>query len=351
VVLLEPTERKELAMTRFRPAALLAEELGIQLGASPSGRINDDGLARVSDYVSGRADLRHYKPFAWNDPAFWLVDASQQERSQFFAIGTAINFRFWRMVSGRVEASSGTLAGSRLSGAMYMWRCLRLALERGLPLLDAKFLAEFSMDSYRTVFKDDHGRLVIDTGVNDRIKNLRDLGQRLLRRWDGEFWNVVRASQGNLLSFCRLSRRFRAFDDPLYKLTMLNVILHSGSGLSAFDRAPLPAIDYHLVKQMLRQGVVEPDASLGERLMERGRLTRQEAYELRRLTLLAFIRLSDITGVPGHVLDNLWWGNRTKCLDVKPVCSVPPIAASCPFLNVCSQVIQYGMPLENTRYY
>jgi len=162
---------------------------------------------------------------------------------------------------------------------------------------------------------------------------------------------VVVAAGGSLVRFCELSREFRAFDDPLCKLTMLNVILHTGSGLTQFDRDPLPAIDYHLVKQMLRHGVVVPVAPLREKLVRRRYLTHGEASELRRPTLMAFLRIADATHVPGHILDNKWWGNRNKCLTEGPVCTAPSTASECPFLAVCGRLTDLGMPLERTRYY
>ena len=333
-------------------AAQLADALGIDMRESPTARIDQHALGAIVHYLDKRQDLRDRTAYAWDDSRFWLVDAPASDRSQYFAIGAAINFRFWRLKHGVVDPARGTVQGTSYSGAMYMWRCLRRALDDNrVPLLDASFLARFSAADYATLFQDDAGQVPIDTAVAERIANLRNLGQVLVNRWNGSFFHMTSACGGALIDFCRASHEFRAFDDPLMKLTMLNVILHSGSGVAQFDRDPLPAIDYHLVKQMVRHGVVEPAAATTEKLIHRERLSASEAHELRRMTLVAFVRLCDETGIPGPILDNLWWGNRTKCLDKAPVCSSPATAGSCPFVRVCNKFVDMGTPLERTRYY
>lgn len=333
-------------------AERLVELLRIDLTPSDLVSVDHSALCTMAKKVLGRPDLTTRRPFSWDDPTYWLVAASPRERSQYFAVGTAINFRFWRVRSGRIVPAQGIIEGQTLAGAMYMWRCLRLAVENGrLPLLDAEFLAGMTEADFIAIFSDDTGRNPLDIALMDRIANLRDLGRRLCVKWDGDFWNVIQASAGDLATFCTLSRQFRAFDDSLAKLTMLNAILHVGSGLALFNCDPLPAIDYHLVKQLLRQGVLIPIPRLRDKLVDRQRLTRLEASELRRVALGAFLELGRQTGLSGNILDNMWWGNRRVCSDLEPACTNKITAVNCPFLKTCAQLTDMGMPLEHTRYY
>lgn len=330
----------------------LAKQLGIDVKSSDMVRIDDEVLSRMAGHVLDRPDLTSRRPFAWDDPAYWLIQAPPRDRSQYFAVGVAINFHFWRLTSAHVTPVQGTIDGQNLTGAMYMWRCLRRATERGqLPVLDAGFLERMTVADYNAIFADDNGRNPLDAGATDRMANLRDLGRKLTATWGGHFWNVVRASEGSLVSFCSLSQQFRAFDDPLLKLTMLNVILHTGSGLTSFDADPLPAIDYHLVKQLLRHGVLVPIPTVRDKLIGRRRLTAREASELRRMALLAFLEIASRTGLSGHILDNVWWGNRQVCSEEAPACTNPATAAKCPFLTACNRLTEFGMPLERTRHY
>jgi hypothetical protein len=148
------------------------------------------------------------------------------------------------------------------------------------------------------------------------------------------FYNVAQASERSIVAFAQFTAEFRAFDDPIFKLTMVNAIVHSGSGVYEFRDEPLPAIDYHLLRQALRQGMVVPNDGVGQRLREGVVLSTAEASELRRVALLAFVKLSTETGLSGEVIDNLYWLNR----------------ADDEFLRECTQA-EYGLPLELTRYY
>jgi hypothetical protein len=282
----------------------------------------------------------------------YAVDRSEVERSQFFAIGNAINFRYWDKVGGQVVRAKGVKRGQEFAGAMYMWRCLQVALDDGrYPLLSASYLANLTVSDFAAIFSDDHGQNPLQIGEDERLTNLRDLGQRLVAKWNGQFFELVKTAQGSLVSFAQLSQDFRAYDDSCYKLTMVNAILHSGSGLVSWDADPLPGIDYQLLKQLLRIGVMTPATRITAKLQRQELLSSDEAYELRRTALRAFATMSTMTGLSGELLDNRFFMNRRKCDDERPVCLDPRTASECPFYGPCEERIAFTIPLEMTRYY
>lgn len=291
--------------------------------------------------------LRDATPVAekWDDPVFWNVDSTPEERCQYLAIGNSINFRFWAKAGDKIIPSAGPLAGETFRGSMYMWRRLRLAVDRGQLPLDAGWLARLTEEQFSGAFADDQGRLPLAPGMADRIANLRDLGARLSESWDGQFINVIRASGGSLERFATLCSEFRAFDDPVRKLTMVNAIMLTGSGLAEFDTKPLPGIDYHLVKQALRQELVTPSADLRAKLASRMYLEAGESLALRSAVLTALVEVAERAGISTDVLDNLYWLNRTICGDERWLCP------SCPFEQACAKRTELGRPLELTRYY
>ncbi len=330
----------------------LALQLGVDRSPSTFVEIDTRALAAVVDHIRENDDFRAYARFRWDDPTFWHPEGSVAERSQYFAIGNAINFRFWQLVEGDVVPSSGVLGGQRLTGAMYMWRCLRRCLDNSrLPLFQASFLSSLTEEQFDEIFADDFGINPLAVARDDRILNLRDLGHQLERDWAGRFYNLVKATKGSLTEFARFSGGFRAFDDPLFKLTMVNTILHLGSGIVEFDAEPLPGIDYHLLKQALRQGVLVPNRSIAKKLEKQLLLSEHEGYELRRAALNAFVDISAGAVLSGEVLDNRWWWNRLKCRTYDPICLDPKSAGECPFFGPCAQRTKLGMPLEETRYY
>jgi len=332
--------------------AELAEALDVDNAASEIVAVNRDQLAAISDQVRGRPDFHEFSPAKWDDAAFWNVEDSPVQRSQFMAIGTAINFRFWELVDGRMLPTAGEIEGKSYRGAMFMWRALRRFRDRERDrFFAAATWADITKDQFEEIFRDEVGRNPLAPGLEERVANLRDLGGRLAEDWDGWFFNLVQSSDASLVRFSRLCASIRAFDDPLYKLTMLNAILHSGSGIYQFHDEPLPAIDYHLVRHALRQGILVPNESIEAKLKNARLLHDFEASELRRVALAVFVELSARTQISGEILDNKFWLNRVNCTDEAPVCTNPETASLCPFFGACAQITDFGRPLELTRYY
>jgi hypothetical protein len=329
----------------------VVERIGIDLAPTGEAAVDHAALRRLANLISAAPSIGGAAPAKWDDPLFWDASDTPERRSQNMAIGNAINFRFWVVEGGEIIGQGGVLDGDSFTGSMYMWRALRRAIGRGVPVLDAAFLAAITDQQFDEVFSDDDGRNPLDVGRDQRIANLRDLGGRLVEDWSGQFLNAARASGHSIVEFSRLSRTFRAWDDPVQKLTMVNAIMHAGSDVYTFDDDPLPGIDYHLVKQLVRQGAVVPSQDVARKMLRNELLTSDEASGLRRACLSALVALSTMTGVSGAVLDNRYWLNRANCTDLAPVCTNPATAARCPFLSACDRRVGSSRPLELTRYY
>ena len=317
----------------------------VEADPAATAAIGSEQVAAVAAVLRRRFGGSTPQPATWDNPLFWNVDASRADRCQFLAVGNAINFRFWTLADGQVLASAGPVDGESFRGAMYLWRRLRVGVDRGEFELNAKWLSGLTAESLERAFRDDDGVCPLSPGLADRADNLKDLGTRLLDTWDGEFVNVVDAANGSLTRFAELSAMFRAWDDPVRKLTMVNAIMLAGSGLTVFDEDPLPGIDYHLVKQAVRQGLVVPPQTLRDKLRDRQFLTPTESLELRQATLAALLQVAAASGISTAVIDNIYWGNGRICDERNPACP------ECPFQEACPQLIDLGRPLELTRYY
>lgn len=324
----------------------LAEQCGIELAPHPRVSIHPDAVVDLARILVSAAESEGREPYAWDDPKFWPVEDDAATRSQLLAVGNAMNFRFWRRSSdGIITPMSGALQGEVLTGSMYLWRKLRLALNEGVPLSDAQYLGSMDPDTFEALFSDDKGFNPLGEGVEDRVANLRDLGQQLTCHWGGEFSNVVAASHQSLPAYMQFSRRFRAFDDSVGKLALVNALMLRGSGLASFHQPLLPAIDYQLLKQLLRQGVIVPEVALSNKLRRLQYLNDNEALQLRSAALEALLLCCEASGLPGDVVDNRLWRNRTICIDVEPAC------VSCIFNTFCVKDASFQRPLHLTRHY
>jgi hypothetical protein len=316
-----------------------------KVGPRPTAVVSQEQVAHLAAALRERFADSTPQPVKWDNPLFWNVDAPRTDRCQYLAVGNAINFRFWSLSDGQVVPSEGPVNGEFSRGSMYLWRRLRVGISRGEFSLNAEWLSRLTVGTLERAFRDDDGHCPLSPGLTERVQNLRDLGARLLASWQGEFANVVDAARGSLSRFTEISATFRAFDDPVRKLTMVNAIMLAGSELAHFDEEPLPGIDYHLVKQAVRQGLVVPSEHLQDMLRERQFLTAEESLALRQATLEALLQVAEESKISTAVIDNIYWGNGRICDERKPACS------ACPFQNPCQQRIDFGLPLELTRYY
>jgi hypothetical protein len=124
----------------------------------------------------------------------------------------------------------------------------------------------------------------------------------------------------------------------------------TGSGLATFDRDAGIAVDYQLVKQAVRQGIVRLDESMAGKLESGAFLTRTESDRLRVAVLEGLTAVATEARMSTAVLDNLYWSNRINCSNEDPACESCD-DRECPFEDVCLKLTHLGMPLEITRYY
>jgi hypothetical protein len=324
----------------------VASQFGLEPTEHPRVRISTDAAGALSRALLESVGVEGGTPYAWDDPKFWPIEADASVRSQLLTVGNALNFRFWRMsTEGTIEPLGGRLEGEHFTGSMYMWRRLRLSYDAKMPVVDAEYLATMDAAIFYAVFADDDGVNPLAEAIGERIANLQDLGKKLLSDWGGQFGNLLHEVGSALPKFTRLSSQFRAFDDPLGKLTLVNALMHRGSGLVSFEDSLLPAIDYQILKQLLRQRVLTCDERLDAKLRAGVYLDENEALQLRSAALEALLLVGLTTGLSGDLIDNQIWGNRTTCADSQPKC------ATCKFSAFCAKDVDVKRPLQLTRHY
>lgn len=186
----------------------------LKAGLRPTDGYDVD--AQIIDSIAAtiRKNAEEFSSLKWNDPTYWpgpRVDPS--EVSQYFAVGNSVNFRYWFFdPRSRLDYCAGKKGSIASNGAHYMWRCLKVCLEReSFPILGARYLARINVRDVRMIFADDEGHNRMPD-LGDRVSNLRDLGQQLMSKWDGRFSNLVAASSSSLNKITNFSAELRAFD-------------------------------------------------------------------------------------------------------------------------------------------
>ena len=230
-----------------------------------------------------------------------------------------------------------------------MWRCLKDCYDNNdYEILNASFLAQIEIKDMMNIFKTDEGKNIM-THLEERWLNWRDLGKKLLEKYNNNFYNIILKSKNDMEIFIKLSKEFRAFDDPIYKMIMVNTILHQGRKIVNFGDNIFPGIDYHLMTQSLRLGLLNLNTTLEKKLISKVLLDRCESLALRKATLSCLIKIAKELNITGDIIDNIFFKNGKKYCTHNLSCEKPNNL--CIFKDICIKKTQIFMPLEKTRYY
>ena len=325
------------------------EEL-INFNFEDSIKINYSLLEDFVEFLKKKFDFSQLKPIDWINNKFWLDPSEGPNRiSQYFTIGNSINFKFWEFNKQEIIYVKGIKGSDEYQGSTYMWRCLKICIDNNsYPILEASFLSKIDIETMKNIFKTDYNEEVI-TNIKQRWLNWRNLGKILKEKYKGKFYNLIKISDNSIKYFINLSREFRAFDDPLCKMTMVNAIMHQGRKILNFGKDIFPGIDYHLITQVLRLGLLELNKNLIYKIKNKITINNQESSILRQATLKCLTLISDKLNVSGDKLDNILFKNGKKHCTHNLDCQREKNL--CEFENFCIKKIKFFMPLENTRYY
>ncbi len=222
-------------------------------------RVDADAIEHFARRIDAPA-LRRAQP----DPATYLGVADGTVRTaQYVLVADAMNFSFWGEPKWTV-----TIAGQRLDGWWGFVAALRRGLTEGWPLLDAGWMRSARRDDLAEIFRGDGEIPLLDA----RAAHLREIGQGLLERWDGQFAHMVTAARGRAVELVHaIVRAFPSFNDVapyrgrlvrFHKRAQITVsdlaLAYHQQGLGAFaDLDQLTAFaDYKLPQVLRREGIL-----------------------------------------------------------------------------------------------
>ncbi len=218
-------------------------------------RIDAQAVERLAARLAGRS----LEPPPWRVWPHWWSDTEQA--ATYVLVLDALNFSFWGEPRWRVE-----YGGRLLDGYWALAASLRRAIERGVPILDAGFLASIDERTVRDLFSGE-GEIPL---LEARLANLREVG-RGLHEVGGSFAEIVAAAGGSGERLvAEVVRRFPSFDDVaaydgqevrFYKRAQILVSdlfgIYDGRGLGAFsDLDRLTAFADYKIPQVLREADV-----------------------------------------------------------------------------------------------
>jgi putative queuosine salvage protein len=146
----------------------------------------------------------------------------------------ALNFCFWAFpgeARWRVEWRGETVDGYNALAAS-----LSRAMNEGLPLHDAAYLANLDEETLATILRPAKGAAPIPLFA-ERLANAREMGRVLLERYDGQFANALEAAGRDAASLALLlARDFSSFAD---------IATWKGQRISLLKRAQICVADIY----------------------------------------------------------------------------------------------------------
>jgi len=284
---------------------------------------------------------------------------------QYTIVRRSQGFVIWRRLNGeegKTEAWDCMVNGKIFTGERAINACLLRALNAGLPLLDAQYLAEISSAEVQNIYRDERDGAVTLPLIEWRRSKLNEIGQTLLDLYNGQSAQIFedadrqlfRADGRGIVQRLVIDFPFSFGDFPFAKLA--GVICNSLYSLrletSRTDRefAELTNFsdphnlfaetDYYIPMFLIRWGVIVPGEDLFESVVNHRLIEPSSPVELsfRAATFLALDRLVEETGIPmSRLAKEAWLTGAWRCR----LCKIPSSSqedaklVSCPYRSDC----------------
>lgn len=136
---------------------------------------------------------KNIKKFCISNPietdVHWLDKSPQnirnltfQEQLNFFILLDTISYCFWKLPKWKIRYRN-----KYLDGSWGMVAALAKAIERGMPILDFKYLKELSLNKFNDIVED-KSNLVFK---EQRVKNINEVANVIVNQFDSDIINLL----------------------------------------------------------------------------------------------------------------------------------------------------------------
>ncbi|MGV8073247.1 MAG: queuosine salvage family protein [Syntrophobacteraceae bacterium] len=242
-------------------------------------------------------------PSSWQHPCHFFDDTAETVRWIF--VLDILNHCFWPDVGETTWTIQ--YQGESYSGYWGLAGSLKRAMESGVPITDAEFIANLAIEDLREIFSGE-GEMPM---LGERLRNLREAGRVLQSRWSGDIVKLVEGSRASAVKLAsEIVSSFPSFrDEAIYhgkkvyfwKRAQIFVsdLCHAFAGerWGCFhDIQELTAFaDYKLPQVLRALGLISYSAELAEKIDSRKKLKSgcEEEIEIRAITILAVEELKE----------------------------------------------------------
>ncbi|RCN52426.1 hypothetical protein ANCCAN_01469 [Ancylostoma caninum] len=154
-------------------------------------KINEDGVQRVAQMIYDAVKDGSIAEVEFSAHAVHPKGKGREVIDWVFFADT-VNFSFWPDKGSKYDVTYG---GTKYTGYFAACAAINKALDSGLNMTSAEWMASASKDDVDGVFKSDGGYSI--PLLDERVKAINDSGRVLLEKWNGSFYNCVLAAEGS----------------------------------------------------------------------------------------------------------------------------------------------------------
>jgi hypothetical protein len=191
--------------------------------------LNEERISEVAAIAPVDFGTGWIRPFRDTDEHYGRpqIELNDLDQLQYALVAAAQIWLIWeRDENGKATPLRMEVEGTTFVGSATLGACHARAIRAGQNVLDARVLASFTMTDVEQHYRDEASGSVKVQLLDERLANFREVGEVLLREFDGHFINVLRRANGHLFradgdGFIQLLERYfpRSFGDwPLAKL-------------------------------------------------------------------------------------------------------------------------------------
>ena len=332
------------------PEALLFDSPPPPIPLDTRVHLDEAQIAKVAAVVK---DLSDADPFGFVSD--YLPPADHPSALDFFFAVTLQQFSFWTEKNDRYyDPLIAEIDGVRRKGSAYMYAAYKRLIDRDPDFFLPERQAKVTLAEMTEVFRADDGSQpmpALDLHVEMANAYGRDM---LALRLDPAMF-VVKAMASNkpLDTFIRMLDHIGGYkEDPIRKKSNL-LALSVSQRPEAFlrfgnDETVAPVVDYHCMRAILRQGLVNVlDNGLEQKLAQRILLSADEEWAIRFAGYRIQEKVEALSGKPIGAVDWFFFNyTRSHCPEM-----TDPDCSQCAVDRVCKKRKELFQPVLRTTFY
>lgn len=297
-------------------------------------KINREVAERFGEVMSSIVAKIPRDPFT-NPDLYPPESASKREVVAYFLVMVAMDHRLSR--PGRPYEA--VVDGKLFHGADLLYKLGAKKLSEDPGFFTAERLSKIGVEDVRRWLSAGNAR---PPDPEIRAELLRDLGEKLLKIYGGDPFELVLEARGRLRDgargFLSAIKTFKAYQDPVEKKAfLLAKFLERRGVLEILDQhnKEVP-VDNHLVRIAVRVGLVEVDRETLERIAAGIEFSEEEDVMVRLAVRRAYKEAAAAGGIDPFVMDDLLWSFGRECCSRERQTCRHSCSAGCSRIGGCN---------------